>query len=468
MIDPRAYTIQLPDYANTAFSGLAQGMQIGAYQNQLEAQKLKAEQDAIQKQQMQNDIAAYVNNTNKTAEDTTNLMVKYPSISDNLSKAFSVMDTSKKDNLFRTSAQVLSAINGGRVDVAKQILEEQKAGHLNAGRPDDAGRVDALIKQINVSPESVASNAELTMASIDPTKFAETYKALRGEGRADQMQPYEIAGKRAQTMLTGAQTQKALAEGQQAVYEAQNTPVRLQLENQLGRANVDKVYADIDNQSARLGLDRDKLTSDVELKLTEMAQSGAKLSDGAQKIVNDAVVASSAASVSSNSLNDLANRLDSAGGGFGTASRFSEWFKGATGNQDAMTSLRQEYVRMRNSEGMKMLPPGPATDRDIELVMKGFPKETADSREIASFLRGMAKLNQRTAVMEEAKAEWANMNGNMGSNKRDIEVLGVRIPKGTTFNNFVSKNFDTIQKEQGNQRVRQQVASGQRSYMQGQ
>lgn len=80
----------------------------------------------------------------------------------------------------------------------------------------------------------------------------------------------------------------------------------------------------------------------------------------------------------------------------------------------------------------------------------------------------MAKLNQRTAVMEEAKAEWTNMNGSMGSNKRDIEVLGVRVPQGTTFNNFVSKNFDSIQKQQTNQRVRQQVASGQRSYMQGQ
>lgn len=330
MIDPRAYTIQLPDYANTAFSGLAQGMQIGAYQNQLEAQKLKAEQDAIQKQQMQNDIAAYVNNTNKTAEDTTNLMVKYPSISENLSKAFSVMDTSKKDNLFRTSAQVLSAINGGRVDVAKQILEEQKAGHLNAGRPDDAGRVDALIRQINVSPESVASNAELTMASIDQTKFAETYKALRGEGRADQMQPYDVAQKQAQTGLTEAQTAKAQTENEYLPLEKQagisniesqieDRTVGRVLEKEKMRLQNDQFYQKLDQDQAQF---YENLNQEERNKAKAMALAGkendekrvARL-EKAQSFATTAINASDTAKLAAELVNDYKRLSDASGAG---------------------------------------------------------------------------------------------------------------------------------------------------------
>lgn len=330
MIDPRAYTIQLPDYAESAFTGLTQGLQIGAYQNQLEAQKLKAEQDAIQKQQMQNDIAAYVSNTNKTAEDTTNLMVKYPSISDNLSKAFSVMDASKKDNLFRTSAQVLSAINGGRVDVAKQILEEQKAGHLNAGRPDDAGRVDALIKQINVSPESVASNAELTMASIDPTKFAETYKALRGEGRADQMQPYDVAQKQAQTGLTEAQTAKAQTENEYLPLEKQagisNIESQIEdrtigrvLEKEKMRLQNDQFYQKLDQDQAQF---YENLNQEERNKAKAMARAGVENDEKrvarlekAQNYATTAVNASETAKLAAKLVNDYKRLSDASGAG---------------------------------------------------------------------------------------------------------------------------------------------------------
>jgi hypothetical protein len=330
MIDPRAYTIQLPDYANSAFGGLVQGMQIGAYDNQLQAQKVKAEQDAIQKQQMQDDLAAYINNTDKTAEDTTNLMVKYPSLSDNLSKAFSVMDSSKKDNLFKTSAEVLSSIRGGRPDVARQILEEQKNAHLNAGRPDDAGRVDALIKQIDFSPESVASNAELTMAAIDPTKFADTYKALREQGRSDQMQPYEIAQQQAQTGLTQAQTEKAQTENQYLPSEKEanisniesqieDRSVNQALEREKLRLNNDQFYQKLDQDSQQF---YEKLNQDERNKAKAMMASKVENDEKrmarlekAQSFSTTAVNASDTAKLAAELINDYKKLSDASGAG---------------------------------------------------------------------------------------------------------------------------------------------------------
>lgn len=474
-IQPFSYLLDNSNPYENFLGGIPKGMQLMADYEKTQAERQLAEQKRLAEQQKRADMQAFATLQNPTAKDYTAIMNQYPELSEQYKRSWDILDKDQKQKTLSSSSQVYAALSANQPLVAQQLLEQQAAASLNSGDVETSKHLDALAQIVQQDPSLAQKQIGMFMSATSPDQFATMTKTLGEEQRSNQLQPYEIAQKQAQTGLTqaqtnlaGAQTVKTTAEGQQAQYEAQNTPIKLQLANQLGQAQIDKLYSDIDNQAQRLNLDRDRLTSDVELKLSELQQTGSKLSDGAQKIVNDSIIASSSASSSASSLNDLASRLDQAGGGYGAFSRASEWLKNATGNQGAMTSLRQEYTRMRNSEAMKMLPPGPATDKDIELVMQGFPKDTADSREIASFLRGMAKINQRTAVMEEAKAEWANMNGSMGSNKRDIEVLGVRVPQGTTFNNFVSKNFDSIQKQQGNQRVRQQVASGQRSYMQGQ
>ena len=474
-LNPVNYLTDVANPYTAAMQGYTQGTNLVAGIQKAELDQQLAEQKRLIEQQKRDDMKAFVSLQNPTAKDYATIINQYPELSEDYKRSWDILDKDQKQKTLSSTSQVYAALSANQPLVAQQLLERQAEAALNSGDVETSKHLDALVQIVQQDPSLAQKQIGMFMSATSPDQFATMTKTLGEEQRSNQLQPYEIAQKqaqtgltKAQTNLTGAQTVKTTAEGKQAQYEAQNTPVRLRLANQLGQAQIDKLYADIDNQAQRLGLDRDKLTSDVELKLSELQQTGSKLSDGAQKIVNDSIIASSSASSSASSLNDLANRLDQAGGGYGAFSRASEWLKNATGNQGAMTSLRQEYTRMRNSEAMKMLPPGPATDKDIELVMQGFPKDTADSREIASFLRGMAKLNQRTAVMEEAKAEWANMNGSMGSNKRDIEVLGVRVPQGTTFNNFVSKNFDSIQRQQTNQRVRQQVASGQRSYMQGQ
>ena len=139
---------------------------------------------------------------------------------------------------------------------------------------------------------------------------------------------------------------------------------------------------------------------------------------------------------------DLATRLEQQGGGYGKFSDINAWLRNATGNQDAWTQARQEYVRLRNTQAIKSLPPGPATDRDIMLALKGFPPESADSKEIASFLRGMAKMQQYEAVAESAKSEWVNSVGSLGRATKDINIGGIQVPKGTTYVDFARQFMD--------------------------
>ena len=228
-------------------------------------------------------------------------------------------------------------------------------------------------------------------------------------------------------------------------------------------AQIRDIDSNISTRAGQLGLDRDKLQSEVEMKLYELGQKGNTLDDGAKKIINDSTVAGVAATQASGQMLDLATRLEKQGGGYGAFSTANEWLKGATGNQDAITQMRQEYARIRNNQAVKMLPPGPASDKDIAMAMQGFPKETADAATMASFLRGMAKLNQYTAATENAKSEWVNAVGHLGKPKTDINVGGVNVPAGSTFADFAAKYVGQLAGQLGVQQGQQQVP--QRSYM---
>jgi hypothetical protein len=83
-----------------------------------------------------------------------------------------------------------------------------------------------------------------------------------------------------------------------------------------------------------------------------------------------------------------------------------------------------------------------ATDKDIELALKGLPPETADAAVLASFLRGMAKMSQYDAVAESAKSEWVNSNGTLGRANKDIDIGGIQVPKGTTYVDFARQFMD--------------------------
>lgn len=461
MVSPIDYTIDVI----SPFQSAMQGWQAGTndkiaradedrrqklFQQQQDAQK----QQALQQQLMNEDLYNFSIIPNKTYDDYSNIITKYPSLHEPIQKAWEMKSEGDRQAMLGTSSQVYAALKNNNPAVAGEILDNQIKAYENSGYKQEAFNLKGMRAQLDKDPNLVMDRLGMLMRAVVPEQFKNISESLNSL----EMQPYEIAESQAKTGLVKAQTQ-----GQ--VIENTYKPQQLQGSIDQTQSQIAVNYATIENMAERLGLDKDKLATETELKLQELNPSNIKLSDGAQKIVNDTMISSVASEQAANQQLDLANRIESAGGGFGAFSRFGEWIKGQTGNQSAMTELRNEYTRVRNSQAMKMLPPGPATDKDIELAMKGLPPETADSKTIASFLRGMAKMNQRDAAYQQMQAEWVNQVGGMGSTKRDVEVLGVKIPAGTTFQKFATGNLNKALKTQSNQAVQRQVATGQRSYM---
>lgn len=445
-MQPMNYMLDVQKPFDTALSGIQAGIALSNAMDQSAArqQELAQKQFALEQQkQMQADLGTLAAKQNPTAQDFAAITTRYPSLAEHFKNTWSMLNSDQQQARLGQATQVYAALNAGKPDIAKQLLDEQTTALRNSGNEKDAKTIETLAKLIEMSPETARTSTGLMLSSIlGPDKFATTFSTLA-------KLPSEVR----QGEATATKTE----------YEARNTPQRLDLENRYKATEIRNLDSQIGERAARLGLDRDKLQSEVELKLYELGQKGSTLDDGAKKIINESAVASVTADQAAGQMIDLATRLEKQGGGYGAFSSASEWFKQATGNQDALTQMRQEYTRLRNTQAIKMLPPGPATDKDIALAMKGFPPDNADSATMASFLRGMAKMNQYTAVTENAKSEWVNSVGHLGKPKTDIVIDGINVPAGSTFTDF-AKSYMTAKADRlGAQQGQQQVPN--RSYM---
>jgi hypothetical protein len=416
-------------------------------QNASRQQDLLQRQYALaQKQEMDTDLAKLADIKNPQAQDFANITTKYPALAGHFKETWSMLNTDQQQSRLGQATQVYSALHAGKPDIAKDLLTKQRDAAKNAGNEQDAQAADTMLQMVDLHPEVALNSAGLMLSSVlGPEKFSTTFASLA-------KLPSEVA--------------KSAADASKAQAEARNTPQRLELESRYKMGQLRDLDSQIAERSGRLNLDRDKLQSEIELKLFELNQKtnpALNLDDGAKKLINDSSVASVSADQSSVAMLNLANQLDKSGAGYGAFSSASEWLKKTTGNQDAMTQMRQEYTRIRSSQVSKMLPPGAASDKDVALAMAGFPPDTADAATMASFLQGMSKLSTYTAVTENAKAEWVNSVGHLGKAKSDINIDGVNVPAGSTFTDFARQYMDTKVSQRQAQQSQSQVPS--RSYM---
>jgi hypothetical protein len=163
-------------------------------------------------------------------------------------------------------------------------------------------------------------------------------------------------------------------------------------------------------------------------------------------LINESAIVAATSKQSANQFNDLAKRIEGLGG-YGKLSSLSEFAKSTIGAEGYETSLRQEYTRLRNTAAIKSLPPGPATDKDIQMALSGFPKDTSNSAQIAQFLRGMAKLQDIDASVANAKTDWLTQNnGTLTRSGRTFVAGDFTVRPGETFNDFSARVATDVNK----------------------
>jgi hypothetical protein len=186
----------------------------------------------------------------------------------------------------------------------------------------------------------------------------------------------------------------------------------------------------------RLAFDQGKFYVEMQQAAEEAEQlkgQAPKLSVNMEKALDSSVGDAATSRSSAASMEELASRWETekpTAGLFGSAQ--STWSK-MTGSDTGLRDLRIRTSQFLNSQALKYLPPGPATDRDVELAREGVPTNMDDPKLVASWLRAQSRNEKRNATFNDFRAEWISAQGNPGQAKSDSNISGLDVKKGESF-----------------------------------
>ena len=427
-MQPINYLSMVPqqDFLRDVHGGLQIGMSIRA------AQQAQQQQEAAQQRQQQYQQAVQSYLQAPTGSGASALTLQFPERAKEIQDAWGMEDKVQRDSTLKAAVPFFAALNNGRPDVAKGMLEQRVAALQNSGQ--DSSHEEQWLQQLNNGQADVVKGQMgLFLSAVHPD-FAKNFGELGAESRAAALAP-SVQEK------SVADARKAGAEATTAQVTAANAPKVAAQAAEESRWKLADLKSQIEDRAARRFLDTDKLTTDTQIRLKELGQKFGELPESVTKMLNDSVLSSTSSEQQTSQYHQLASQIDALGASWGTATSVNEWLKRATGNEDAVSALRREYTRMASQGVIKLMPPGPASDQDVKNAKEGIPNANASPQVVASYLRGMAKLSAYDAALNSAKAEWLGQVRNLGKARSDIEIDGVKVPAGMSFDDFARKSL---------------------------
>ncbi|HBE6359933.1 TPA: phage DNA ejection protein [Escherichia coli] len=320
-------------------------------------------------------------------------------------------------------------------------------GFIDEEQRNSIGTLAAGARLASSSPEAMQSwlqnNAkELTRVGVDPNSVAQMYQQNPsgfGEfvdhlGMAalgpidyfnvqDKMAGREIdRGRLAETIRSNQAGEALQARGQNLSYQSAMTGHNI--------------------AAQRLALDQQEFgfkMQQAQEKAQQLIREAPKLSVNMEKGIETAVNNATASSNSANSMSALAQQFRAEKPTTGLFGNAQNMFAKLTGSDTTLRDLRIRQNALVNSQVLKFLPPGPATDKDVEIVRQGAPTDMDNPETVARWLDAMANLERRNAQFNEFKAEWMSANGNPGQSRNGGQILGLDVKKGESLGSAVKR-----------------------------
>lgn len=390
----------------TSGNGFGQGLQLAGLQQQVQLQRAAAEQAQQQQQaqqQFRSDWQAAYSSGDPAQLDA--LVAKYPGQIDTLKSAIGFKDDQHRAALGNTARDLRVAIQSGNPQAIAAAAQK------NAG----------TLASVGSSPEDV-----LTQFQNDPQSLMHTIDAV-GMGALGPKDYYDFQDKSANRQVTmrGQDLSAETARRGQDISAA--TAQRGQ------NLSYGSAMAGHNLASQRLTLDQQEFAfkqDQAAQKKQELITGAPKLSVNMEKGISQAVDDSTASTNSANSMSSLADQFLKENPTTGIFGNANNMFSRLTGSDTALRDLRIRQNALINSQVLKFLPPGPATDRDVEIVRQGAPTDMDNPKIVARWLSSMANMERRNAQFNDFKAEWMSANGNPGQSRNGGQILGMDVNKG--------------------------------------
>ncbi len=203
----------------------------------------------------------------------------------------------------------------------------------------------------------------------------------------------------------GLQYAQALQRQQAAAYEQSPQGRMDQFLGMMGNINPH----DITPESIQRFYDN-FMQGDVNFDLLEYRK---ELSDKETQMIVDAENSALQSEINMTRAGDLARQYDdlyAQGATAGVVKDLQRWIARMAGREGEDELIYREFSDLRNSSVIQNLPPGVASDRDIQIAMEGWPGPTANPAHVAAFLRGRQKMLALKHAFDSHKAYWISEN----------------------------------------------------------
>ena len=102
----------------------------------------------------------------------------------------------------------------------------------------------------------------------------------------------------------------------------------------------------------------------------------------------------------------------------GLRGEISEKWKQVTGTEDPVSMARKQYEGIRTSKAIQNLPPGVASDKDIELVLKPFPTSFTNYEQLREYISGLRRGEEKIREYNQFGARYLSRPG--GGSRRGM------------------------------------------------
>lgn len=319
------------------------------------------------------------------------------------------IDADKNQAMGDMSARLNIAAAQGPEAVMKELASHQSTLQQIGVSPEQAWQT------YQQSPEGFAQLTDLIgMHAVGPEKYFDIQDKMAGR---------EIdRGRLAETIRSNQAGEALQARGQNLSYQSAMTGHNI--------------------AAQRLALDQQEFgfkMQQAQEKAQQLISEAPKLSVNMEKAIETAVNNATASSNSANSMSALAQQFRAEKPTTGLFGNAQNMFAKLTGSDTTLRDLRIRQNALVNSQVLKFLPTGSATDKDVEIVRQGAPTDMDNPETVARWLDAMANLERRNAQFNEFKAEWMSANGNPGQSRNGGQILGLDVKKGESLGSAVKR-----------------------------
>ena len=341
-------------------------------------------------------------------------------------------DEQKKSYVTEHMPIYIAAVNGKNELVNKMGADLVKK-YTDAGMTKKAEETQAVLAHYNADPSSSTVAIGSILNSLDPEAMKTVSASIKNTTDM-QTQPFMVEQENQKTLQSQYGTSSAQSKSVIDAAKANVAALSEKLALAKTQAEIDKINADIAAENEKIRQEGQKIANaqnavpekkpEVIKLITEASNDATMLNDQMGRAL------------------DLATKFDAMkGSGWGVGTSWSDALRKATGFNGDDTALRDEFTRSITPDALTAyrdaVGGGNISDIDVKKAFAGWPDANSSPEQIASFLRGRAKILQMQAVRADLKTQWLSANDHPGTLARDTVINGVTVPAGQTFDQFL-------------------------------